>query len=82
MKALGYILALIGIVIIIFNKAITGLSFLKGIAKIEVYAIVAGIILVIAGLFFLMDSSSVQQAEEVPVYDKSGKKIVGYRRTK
>jgi hypothetical protein len=84
MKALGYGLAILGIAILIFSKTISSLSFLKGISKIMAYIIIVGLILVIAGIFFVMDtsSSSSKQAEEVPVYDKKGKTIVGYRRTK
>lgn len=82
MKSLGYALSLIGIAVVILSGQITSLSFLKAIPKIMIYTVGLGVILIIAGVFFLMDSSSGSQEVEVPVYDKSGKKIVGYRRTK
>jgi len=83
-KILGYIISIIGIVAIIFSKTILGLSFIKGTSINITYIIIGGIVLVVLGiaLNMMMEGGSSSAAEEVPVYDKTGKKLVGYRKTK
>ena len=86
MKALGYGLSIAGVAVVILSGKIASLSFLKSIPKMLAYTVVAGIILIIAGIFLLIDSSSSssKQAEEVPIYEGEGKKrvIVGYQKMK
>jgi len=86
-KAFGYISAILGIMIIIFSKKITALSFIATIPKINIYATVLGVALVLVGVIFMMEKSSSsgkvkQAAEEVPIYEGEGKKrkIVGYKK--
>jgi sulfite exporter TauE/SafE len=91
MKLLGYILGLAGIGVLV-----AGLNFKTGLSALgftlkQPYIIIAGAILIIAGLFFLFQGGSkkssrriTQVEEEVPIYEGSGKKrkIVGYQRAK
>ncbi len=82
MKSLGYILSLVGVAGVVLYKKIATISFLKEIPKINTYTLIASVVLVILGLFFVMQGSSAKAEEQVPIYDKSGKKVVGYRKTK
>ena len=91
MKILGYVLGLVGIGVLVaglnFKTGLTALGFtLK-----QPYIIIAGAVLIIAGLFFLFQGGSrksskrvTQSEEEVPIYEGEGKKrkIVGYQRAK
>ncbi|MEM3405371.1 MAG: hypothetical protein QW117_00120 [Candidatus Pacearchaeota archaeon] len=82
-KALGYILMLIG-VIILFSGLILKNSQMNIplINNINIKFIpVVGIILVIIG-FILTNYSSSKNKKHLPIYDKTGKKIVGYRESK
>ena len=84
-KAIGYVIAVIGIVLIALNTAFTQfiskIAFLQGIKQI--YILAAGIVLIVFGIFFvLMSGSAAKQPKEVPIYEGEGKKrsIVGYKR--
>jgi len=84
-KVLGYVIAVIGIVLIAlstaFTQVISKISFLQGIKQI--YILAAGIVFVVIGIFFVLSSdSSVKQPREVPIYEGEGKKrkVIGYKR--
>jgi len=76
-KLVGYILMILGILVIASKLVWKDVSVL---ASINILWIgVVGIILIVAGFLFLKEGSKArQEAEEVPIYH--GKKIVGYRR--
>lgn len=84
-KIVGLILLLIGIVLIacpLFfkstaEKIVASFPLISGINILWIS--IAGLILVIVGVFFLR-SETKQKGKEVPIYE--GKKIVGYRRGK
>jgi hypothetical protein len=89
MKILGYILSVAGLAVIALSNIIAKISFLAKIEKALLYIILAGIVLVVLGIAFIMgfssstSSSKVKHAaEEVPIYEGEGKKrrIVGYRK--
>lgn len=85
-KIVGYILSLIGLIIIIFSNKISGLNFLAQLgSKAIAYSVIIGIAFVAAGVVFLMgNNNSSKQAEQVPIYEGEGKKrvIVGYQKLK
>ena len=83
-KIVGYILALIGVAVIILSSKIsTAYPSLK-----SWYVIAGGVVLAIVGIAFLMQKGSSRKVkhaeEEVPIYQGEGKKrrIVGYRMAK
>jgi len=80
MKLAGVILIIAGFAVLIgnflFKTAIQKLPFL---GSKSAYILIAGIILIFAGLAF---GSGRKKQKEVPIYDKKGKQIVGYRRMK
>jgi len=85
MKLIGYLVSLIGIVCLAVSSGKFNLPFIAGIGT--KYFVIAGLILVILGVFFVMqDSNNVpidrQAKEEVPIYEGEGKnrRIVGYRK--
>ena len=84
-KVLGYVIAVIGIVLIALSTAFTQVisksCVLHGIKQI--YILAAGIVFVVIGIFFVLSSdSSVKQPREVPIYEGEGKKrkVIGYKR--
>jgi hypothetical protein len=82
-KIIGYVLMIAGVVVIgarfLLKNLIEKIPILN---DIKITALV-GIGLIIVGFFLTNPSSSSgKQEKEVPVYDKHGKKLVGYRRTK
>ena len=86
-KVLGYVIAIIGVLLIAlstaFTQFISKIFFLQGIK--QVYILAAGIVLVVIGIFFvLMSGSAAKQPKEVPIYEGEGKKrrVVGYKRMK
>ena len=84
-KLLGYIIAIIGLVIIALGFVTADIPLISGIPKM--YVMFAGIIIIIAGIALSLGKSSSkvkQSEEEVPIYEGAGKhkKIVGYRRGK
>ena len=81
-KLLGYIVALIGLIVI-------AVSFFT--AKIKLpftlpnpsMLIIGGIVIIVVGIILALGKSE-RQLEEVPIYEGEGKKrkIVGYKRAK
>ena len=77
-KLIGYILAIIGLIIIVLSFNLKKLAFIPESIK-PAYIMIAGLILVIVGIAFTFQKEKVSQAaEEVPIYQ--GKKIIGYRK--
>ncbi|MBM3247349.1 hypothetical protein FJZ17_02300 [Candidatus Pacearchaeota archaeon] len=85
-KILGYIISLVGLLVILSSSKIATLSFLSSMPKAMIYTVVAGVALIVIGLLLVSErssSSKVKQAsEEVPIYEGEGKKrkIVGYKK--
>jgi len=84
-KILGYIIALIGLVVLVLSFITSNIPLISAIPKM--YIMFAGIILIIVGIALSMGKSSSrvkQSEEEVPIYEGAGKnrKIVGYRRAR
>lgn len=82
-KILGYVLALLGVIAVVFSTPSVPQSLKLPLpaALSSTPLLVAGIILVLAGIFIILKSSrSSKQAPEVPIYE--GEKVVGYRRMK
>lgn len=83
-KIIGYLIAAIGLLAIVFSsgKAKAMLPFLKNINSN--YIIIAGSILVLIGIFLLIQTNkgSSKQSVEVPIYEGKGKKrrVVAYQR--
>ena len=84
----GYGLAILGLITLVLSKTITALPIIKSLAKPELYTLMAGFVLIVAGITLILSEESsssdkVKQAsEEVPIYEGDGKKrkIVGYRK--
>ena len=76
-KLTGYILAIIGLIIVILSLNTGKLSIPAAIKP--AYIMILGLVLVIFGILLVLGKGkSKQAAEEVPIY--KGKQIVGYRR--
>ena len=78
-KVIGIILAalgLVGIAVTSVPQLKTYLSYLPASIQLK-YVIVASLVLLIVGAFFLVGKTTKQQ-KEVPIYE--GDKVVGYRR--
>jgi hypothetical protein len=85
MKILGYILCalgLVGIVIPSFKPLTTLLEKtpLAAMLASKYFTIVSVILVVVGVAILIINSKSTKQPKEVPIYDKEGKTIVGYRR--
>ena len=81
-KLIGYILALIGLAVILLSFNISRFPSLVSFNK--TYIMIAGVILVILGVVFTIGKGKIKQSsEEVPIYEGTGKKrkIVGYRKS-
>lgn len=79
-KPIGLILIIAGFVILVANFLLKNIiASLPFIAGRQAYVLIAGIILIAVGLALTMGG---RREKEVPIYDKRGKQIVGYRRTK
>ena len=80
-KIIGYILAGIGLIIILFSSE-QGKKFVPFLATIKTsYLIIAGGIFIVAGVVLMIvfdKRHGKQKRKEVPIY--KGKEIVGYRR--
>lgn len=77
-KILNYIMAVIGLAILVLSFNLEKFSFIPESIK-PAYVLIAGLILIIVGIAFAFQKEKVSQAaEEVPIYQ--GKKIVGYRK--
>jgi len=85
-KIIGYILSVAGLGIIALSNQIIKLPILAASSKAMVYTIMAGVVLIAGGIALVMSegsSSKIKQAaEEVPIYEGTGKnrKIVGYQK--
>ncbi|MBI2629536.1 hypothetical protein HYW76_00375 [Candidatus Pacearchaeota archaeon] len=86
-KLLGYILSILGLIIIVLSFNTSRLPIPAAITP--AYVMIAGICLVILGIVFIMNkpksSSKISQSsEEVPIYQGEGKsrKIVGYQKSR
>ena len=78
-KLFGYIVALVGLVILIFSSKISKISVFSGIKP--AYILIFSLIVVIIGVAFSLGKSREKQvSKEVPIYH--GKKIVGYSKEK
>jgi len=85
-KIIGYVLAGLGLVGIVFSAQLAKLLSFLG-AKALVYTIVGAVALVAVGIVFILSESKTggkvsQAEEEVPIYAGEGKKrkIVGYQK--
>lgn len=82
---IGYSLAGVGLVIIAFSSKVAAMLTFLG-AKSLVYTIMAGVVLIVGGIAFVLSGASRSKvkhaAEEVPIYQGEGRKrrIVGYRK--
>jgi len=82
-KVIGYIVAVVGIVVIVLGSGFFGEIDLFGVGSLYVSG--AGVLLVVVGVVISFTGSKgigKQKGEEVPIYEGVGKKrrIVGYRR--
>ncbi len=87
---IGYSAAGVGLAVIaLSSKIVPMLTFLG--AKSMLYTVMAGIVLVVGGIAFVLSDSGFSKsgnvkhiAEEVPIYEGEGKKrrIVGYKKVK
>ncbi len=82
-KVVGYVLAVVGLVVIALGSGFFGEVNLYGIDSL--YVSVAGVGLVVVGVIVSLKGGSgrvKKQSEEIPIYEGVGKKrkIVGYRR--
>lgn len=90
MKIVGYVLSVLGLIVIALSNQIAKLSFLTNMPKSLIYILLTGIILILVGIAVIMgfsksssSSGNIKHAtEEVPIYEGVGKKrvIVGYRK--
>jgi len=80
-KLTGYIIALVGLVIVVLSLNLGRLNITLPAAIKSSYVMILGLVLIIVGVFLSLNKGkSTQAAEEVPIYH--GNKIVGYRRQK
>lgn len=85
-KILGWVLMLLGIALLlakfVFKTVIEKISFLSFIVSLNyLYAVIAGIILLVLGFLLLKaGEGGIKAGEEVPIYH--GNRVVGYRRAK
>ena len=86
MKIVGYLISIIGLVILGAGSFKPVKDFVNGIVKIpasitDIYFMVGGLVILILGLWIVTKSgrkSSAKQPAEVPIY--RGEKVVGFRR--
>ncbi len=83
MKVIGYVVAVVGLVVIALGSGFFGEVDLFGIGSLYVSG--AGVVLVVVGIVISLKSGGIrgkQKSEEVPIYEGVGKKrkIVGYQR--
>lgn len=82
-KVIGYVVAIVGLVVIALGAGFFGEVDLFGLDFF--YVSVAGVVLVVVGIAISLmgnKSKGKQEKEEVPIYEGVGKKrrVVGYRR--
>jgi hypothetical protein len=86
LKLIGYGLSIAGLVVVAFSSKISQLPFLASNTKALLYVTMGGIALIAIGIALALtgpSSSKIKQAaEEVPIYEGTGKhrKIVGYQK--
>jgi hypothetical protein len=82
MKVIGYLISLIGVLLIISSISAFNAIFIKYLPFLATidsfYLMIAGGIVLIIGVVFIGKSGGGKQAQEVPIYH--GKSVVGYRR--
>jgi len=80
-KIVAYVLMIVGLALIVLKTINLGIPLLDQVNIL--FAIVIGVVLIVAGFFFMKKTSG-KQEDEVPIYQGKGKKrrIVGYRRMK
>lgn len=87
-KLTAYIIAIIGLVVIVFSSTLSKMPFLSNINNILMYLIGAGVVIAGIGIALSLTGKSGSKiphvSEEVPIYVGEGKerKIVGYRKAK
>ena len=87
-KIAGYGLSVAGLILLVFSNTIAQLPILAKLGKNPlIYPVVAAVVLVAVGIVLIVSkstgSSKVKHAaEEVPIYEGTGKKrrIVGYQK--
>ncbi len=85
-KILGYIVAIIGLIILLtsqfpqFKTALKPLKPLTQIAQIpDLYLTIGGVIIILIGVFLIIkDSTKKSKISELPIY--KGKDLIGFRR--
>ena len=77
-KIVGFIFILAGIALIAVKLMKITIPYISELNIL--LAIIIGAILIVAGFLFLKPTS--EKKEEVPIYEKKGRKVVGYRRVK
>ncbi len=82
-KLIGYILMILGLALIALPLAFkSAADKLPLVNQNPLFTIIIGVLLIVAGFFFLKKGKPHHASEEVPIYEGAGKKrkIVGYRR--
>ena len=77
-KGLGYIVMIIGAVILVGSSAFTKMAVFQNISK--TIFLIAGAVLMLVGFFITLSKKGQEELEDLPIYE--GKKVVGYRRKK
>lgn len=82
-KTISYIVMIIGLALValpLFFKNIA--DQIPLLSQNIIVTVIAGLLLIVAGFFFLKPGKIKHASEEVPIYQGSGKKrrIVGYRK--
>ena len=80
-KIIGYIIAIIGVIVVaasLFEQVRSLLTFLPEAATTTILLIVGAILLIIGIFIIIKGSKAKQKTEEVPIYE--GEKVVGYRK--
>jgi len=76
----GYVVMILGAVLLIGSSALVKISIFQNIPKGALMII--GVILIAVGFFLTLSKKERKQLEEVPIYEGKSEKIVGYRRHK
>lgn len=82
-KVLGYVIAVIGILVLALSyPAFRNPLGITSLGIADSIAMIAGLVIAVIGIFISYNKSSGKQAEEVPIYEGEGKgrRIVGYRK--
>lgn len=82
-KVIGYVLAVVGLAVMVFGMGIFGEVDLFGFDSLYVSGVGVGLVVVGVVLSLMSGGGRVKkQSEEIPIYEGVGKKrkIVGYRK--